>query len=255
MSRTLGLIGSGLIGSNLARMAVAAEIDVVVSNSRGPETLAELVAELGPRARAALPVDAAEAGDIVVVTIPLSAYQALPADALAGKTVIDTNNYYPQRDGRYSVLDEQRLTSSELVQQHLSKSRVVKAFNNISFFCLPRLSRPAGAGDRSALPIAGDDMDAKSAVSQLLDDLGYDSVDFGTLSESWRSEPGTLVYVNPYLASDFPDGTDPEELQRYLASPPIQSASSDRIRHLIDSTERVPAGGHWIGDTADLNAS
>ena len=125
---TIGLIGAGQIGSQLARLAVAHGYNVVISNSRGPETLTPLVAELGPRARAATAVDAAKAGDIVVVTIPLKNYPTVPVEHLAGKIVIDTNNYYPQRDGHIAELDNESTTTSELLQAHLPRSKVVKAF-------------------------------------------------------------------------------------------------------------------------------
>ena len=128
---TIGLIGAGKIGSQLARLAVAHGYDVVISNSRGPETLTALVAELGPKARAATAVDAAKAGDIVVVTIPLKNYPTVPVEPLAGKIVIDTNNYYPQRDGHIAELDNESTTTSELLQAHLPTSKVVKAFNHI----------------------------------------------------------------------------------------------------------------------------
>ncbi|MBW8822056.1 MAG: NAD(P)-binding domain-containing protein, partial [Streptomyces sp.] len=161
MNKTLAFIGSGNVGGTLARLAVAAGLDVVLSNSRGPESLAGLVAELGPRARAATPAEAAEAGDLVVVSIPLSAYEQIPAQPLAGKIVIDTLNYYPERDGRIAELDANELTSSELVQRHLADSRVVKAASNIVVSQLFSLARPSGAPDRSAMPIAGDDAAAK----------------------------------------------------------------------------------------------
>src|SRR6478735_5047095 len=141
---TIGLIGSGHIGSTVARLAVAAGHDVVLSNSRGPETLADLVAELGDRARAATAAEAAEAGDIVVVTVPFKAYREVPVEPLRGKTVIDTNNYYPDRDGHIAELDDESTTTSELLQAHLPKSRVVKVFNNIYFEFLAVLNRPAG---------------------------------------------------------------------------------------------------------------
>lgn len=152
MTKTLGLIGSGMIGGGLARLAVAAGLDVVLSNSRGPRTLAGLVAELGGHARAATPEEAARAGDLVVATVPLKAYDRLPAAALAGKVVIDTMNYYPDRDGRIAELDAGGPTSSALVQRHLADSRVVKAFNSIDFRRLFVSARPSGAPDRSALP-------------------------------------------------------------------------------------------------------
>ena len=117
--KTIGLIGAGKIGSQVARLAVRSGYDVVISNSRGPETLAELVDELGPKARAARPAEAAKAGDIVVVTIPLKNYRSVPVEPLAGKIVIDTNNYYPQRDGHIPELDTESTTTSELLQAHL----------------------------------------------------------------------------------------------------------------------------------------
>ncbi len=141
---TIGFIGAGHIGSQLARLAVQHGYDVVLSNSRGPETLAPLVAELGPRARAATPVDAARAGDIVVVTIPLKAIGSVPVEPLNGKIVIDTNNYYPQRDGHIRELDEESTTTSELLQRHLSQSKVVKAFNHIYAKELTTDGAPAG---------------------------------------------------------------------------------------------------------------
>src|SRR5690348_2279088 len=151
---TIGLIGSGHIGGTVARLAVDAGHDVVLSNSRGPETLGDLVQELGPHARAATPAEAAAAGDVVVVTIPLRAYREVPVEPLRGKVVIDTNNYYPQRDGEIAELDDGSTTSSELLQQHLPESHVVKVFNNIYFGHLATLARPAGSPERSALAIA-----------------------------------------------------------------------------------------------------
>jgi predicted dinucleotide-binding enzyme len=195
---TIGLIGSGNIGGTVARLAVAAGYDVVLSNSRGPETLAGLVAELGPKARAARPAQAAAEGDIVVVTVPLKAYRDVPAEPLAGKVVIDTNNYYPQRDGQIAALDEGSATTSGLLQEHLAGARVVKGFNNIYFVHLGEQGRPAGAADRAALPIFGDDAEAKRTVTAFIDAIGYDAVDGGTLADSWRSERDTPVYVQPY---------------------------------------------------------
>jgi predicted dinucleotide-binding enzyme len=195
---TIGFIGSGMIGGTVARLSVAAGYDVVMSNSRGPETLRELVAELGPLASAATSGQAAEAGDLVVVAIPVKAIAGVPAAPLAGKPVLDTGNYYPQRDGQIEVLDNGALTSSGLLERHLPGAHVVKVFNNIYFRHLASLARPAGAADRSALPIAGDDAAAKAAVTAYLDAIGYDTVDDGSLADSWRQEPGTPVYGAPY---------------------------------------------------------
>ncbi|WIM94213.1 NADPH-dependent F420 reductase [Actinoplanes oblitus] len=195
---TIGLIGSGNIGSTVARLAVAAGYDVVLSNSRGPETLQGLVGELGPKARAATAAEAAAAGDIVVVTVPLKAYPDVPVEPLAGKVVIDTNNYYPERDGQIAALDADETTTGELLQRHLATSKVVKGFNNIWFEHLATLARPAGAADRTALPIAGDDAAAKLVVTEFLDRIGYDAVDVGPLAENWRTQRDTPVYVTPY---------------------------------------------------------
>jgi predicted dinucleotide-binding enzyme len=195
---TIGFIGSGMIGGTVARLSVAAGYDVVMSNSRGPETLRELVAELGPLASAATSGQAAEAGDLVVVAIPVKAIAGVPAAPLAGKPVLDTGNYYPQRDGQIEVLDNGALTSSGLLERHLPGAHVVKVFNNIYFRHLASLARPAGAADRSALPIASDDAAAKAAVTAYLDAIGYDTVDDGSLADSWRQEPGTPVYGAPY---------------------------------------------------------
>ncbi|WP_433631065.1 NADPH-dependent F420 reductase [Nocardia sp. CA-120079] len=223
---TLGLIGSGNIGGTLARLAVAAGLDVVVSNSRGPETLAELVAELGPRARAATAAEAAAAGDIVVVTVPLKNYRQVPVQPLAGKVVIDTNNYYPDRDGTFPELEDGTTTSSELLQRHLPTSKVVKAFNNIFYPHLAALARVADSPDRSALPIAGDDADAKKAVAELLDTLGYDIVDAGALNESWRSQVNTPVYGDPY-AEALP-----------FWEHPATSAPAEKIRTALAAAQR-----------------
>jgi 8-hydroxy-5-deazaflavin:NADPH oxidoreductase len=199
---TIGFIGSGHIGSTVARLAVAAGYDVVMSNSRGPGSLTGVVTELGDHARAGTPEEAADAGDIVVVSIPLRAHREVPVAPLAGTTVIDTNNYYPQRDGSFPELDDESTTTSELLQRHLPSSRVVKAFNNIYFRALGSLNRPAGAEDRSALPIAGDDADAKTAVTAFLDRLGYDAVDVGPLAEGWRYQRDTPAYAVIYAGPD-----------------------------------------------------
>jgi 8-hydroxy-5-deazaflavin:NADPH oxidoreductase len=225
---TLGLIGSGNIGGTLARLAVDAGLDVVLSNSRGPETLSGLVSELGPRASAATAEEAGAAGDWVVVTIPLKAYPQVPRAALAGKVVLDTGNYYPGRDGRIPELDEGKLRESELLQRHLRDSRVVKAVNNIYFGHLRSLARPVGAPDRSALPIAGDDAEAKAAATELLSTLGFDTVDAGTLAESWRMEPGTPAYGTPYLRN--PGAS--------LAADPGAPADAAKIRATLSEAAR-----------------
>ncbi len=191
----------------MAELAVAAGHPVILSNSRGPETLRDLASELGPLARAGTAQEAAEGGDLVVVTIPLRAFQEIPAGPLAGKVVLDTCNYYPQRDGQFSELDSGALTSSELIQRHLAESAVVKVFNNIFFKHLESLSRPSGAPDRSFLPIAGDEPEATAAVTAFLDSIGYGAVDAGPLAEGWRQQPGTPVYGAPYGSFDDEKGS------------------------------------------------
>jgi len=206
---TIGLIGAGHIGSQVARLAVASGHDVVISNSRGPETLSSLVAELGPRARAATAPEAARAGDIVVVSVPLKNYTAVPVEPLRGKIVIDTNNYYPQRDGHIAELDDESTTTSELLQAHLPGSKVVKAFNHIYAAELTTHGQPAGTPGRRALVMAGDDEEAKSVVARLLDQFGFDAVDAGPLKEGWRIQRDTPGYGPRRTA---------EELRRDLAA-------------------------------------
>jgi predicted dinucleotide-binding enzyme len=195
---TIGFIGSGNIGSTVARLAVHAGYDVVLSNSRGPETLQDLVDDLGPHARAGTTEEAATAGDLVVVTIPLPAVETVPVEPLRGKIVIDTCNYYPRRDGQIAELDDETTTTSELVQRHLSGSKVVKAFNDINYIHLGELARPVGSPERSVLPIAGDDADAKAQIAAFLDEVGYDAYDVGALAEGWRFQRDTPAYAGLY---------------------------------------------------------
>jgi predicted dinucleotide-binding enzyme len=244
---TLGVIGSGAIGSGVARLAVAAGIDVVLSNSRGPQTLTDLVADLGERARAGTVAEAAAAGDAVLLAIPLKAVLTLPPDLLAGKLVLDTSNYYPGRDGQIAELDSDELTTSQLVQRHLVGARVVKAFNSIGANQLTTRGRPAGDADRSALPIAGDDDAAKREATELLDRLGFDAVDTGGTADSWRSEPNTPVYVMPYLGS-LPENASGQEIAAFFANSPGAPVPADRVRDLIATAVRGKAGGEWPSD-------
>ncbi|MDH6696917.1 MULTISPECIES: NADPH-dependent F420 reductase [Streptomyces] len=238
MTRTVGIIGSGMIGGALARLAVAAGRDVVLANSRGPESLAPLVADLGARARAATPAEAARAGDLVVAAVPLGVHTLLPAAELAGLTVVDAMVYHPERDGRIAELDAGGITSSELVQRHLAGSRVVKTFATIDFHHLVALARPAGAPDRSALPLAGTDPTAKAEVVALLDVLGYDAVDIGTLADSGCLAPGTPAYVRPYMG-DRPEGLDPEETRRWFLASRGVPVPAARVRELTGTAHRA----------------
>ncbi|MCU1561115.1 NAD(P)-binding domain-containing protein [Mycetocola sp.] len=190
---TLGLLGAGHIGSQLARAAVAHGYDVIVSNSRGPESLTELILELGERAMAGTAADAATA-DIVAVAVPLKDVERIPADLLAGKIVIDTSNYYPRRDGTIAPLDAGEMAVSEFVQAHFADARVVKAFNHIQAPAITDDAQSAGTAERRALIVAGDDEKAKKVVSEFIDAIGFDVLDIGPLSESWRIEAGTAAF-------------------------------------------------------------
>jgi predicted dinucleotide-binding enzyme len=191
----IGIIGAGNIGGNLTRRLTALGHDVSVANSRGPETLADLQAETGATP---VPIDkAADGAEIVVVSIPEKAIPSLPDDlfddAAEGFAVIDTGNYYPQRDGRIAAIEDDGLTETGWVAEQLGVP-VNKIFNNIFAQHLLDLGRPSGEPGRIALPVAGDDQAAKEKVMRLVDELGFDPVDAGSLAESWRQQPGTPVY-------------------------------------------------------------
>ena len=197
---TIGFIGAGHIGQSVARLAVEHGYDVVLSNSRGPETLTDVVADLGPHADADTAEGAAARGDLVVVTIPFKAYHDVPAGPLAGKVVVDTNNYYPARDGQFAALDDKVDTSAGMLQAHLPQSHVVKAFNHIGSGDLTTQGTPAGTPDRRALAVAGDSDEARAAVAELIDELGFDTVDVGPLAEGWRYQRDTAAYVQRFDA-------------------------------------------------------
>jgi 8-hydroxy-5-deazaflavin:NADPH oxidoreductase len=202
---TIGIIGAGHIGSQVARKAVELGYDVVISNSRGPETLQDLVSELGPKARAATAAEAAAAGDFAVVTVPLKSYKDIPVEPLAGKIVIDTNNYYWERDGRIPALDNGEATTSGLLQEHLPQSKVAKGFNHIMAKDITTDGTPAGTEDRRALATASDYPEAAELVTRLYDEFGFDTVDVGPLSESWRVERDRPAYVKRQNAVELKD--------------------------------------------------
>ena len=197
---TIGFIGAGHIGGTLAQLAIAHGYDVVVSNSRGPHTLTDLVQQLGDRARAGTATEAAEAGDVVVVTIPTKNVPDVPVEPLAGKVVIDTNNYYPQRDGQIAALDDEstdRLGAAAGPPARVPRGQGVQPH----LFSRPRhQGAPAGTPNRRALAVAGDSDEARTAVSQLVDELGFDAVDVGPLAEGWRYQRDTEAYVQRYDA-------------------------------------------------------
>jgi predicted dinucleotide-binding enzyme len=192
-SMKIGIIGSGNIGGTLTRRLSALGHEVTVANSRGPQSLGDLTAETG--ATAGTVEDAVQGAELVVIAVPVKAVPDLPGKLFAGKLVVDADNYYPQRDGDIPELLDRSLSSSRWTADHLEGARVVKAFNTIRAPHLMENGRPAGDPDRIALPVAGDDADAKRMVMGLVDELGFDPVDAGTLDESWRQQPDTPVYT------------------------------------------------------------
>ncbi|PRY39809.1 NADPH-dependent F420 reductase [Umezawaea tangerina] len=238
---TVGIIGTGSVGAGVARLAVDAGLEVVLANSRGPETLTALIAGLGDQARAATPAEAARAADLVLAAVPLSVHERLPRAELAGKTVIDPMNYVPTPAWRSAELDGDELTSSGLVQRHLADSRVVKAFHSIGPKQLLDLRLPTGAPDRTALPLSGDDPAAKAEVAALLDALGFDAVDLGGLADSWRGEPNTPLYCMPYVGTPPADLSVPELVAWVQAAPGVP-VSAARVEDLAAAAVRGPAG-------------
>lgn len=191
----IGIIGAGHIGGTTARLFIDAGHEVAISNSRGPETLRDLITELGPNARAVTASEAARFGDVVLVAIPLKDYKTLPVDDLKGRIVIDAMNYYPNRDGHYAQLDTAASTSSEMVAAHLPGARVVKAFNTIWFEHLKtKGNKTAPVEQRRAIFISGDDPEAKAVVSKLIEEIGFGPYDLGSLGESGEQQPDSAVY-------------------------------------------------------------
>jgi 8-hydroxy-5-deazaflavin:NADPH oxidoreductase len=192
---TIAIIGSGHVGSNLARAAIAHGYDVVLSNSQGPQSLAGLVSDLGPHARAATPGQAAAAGDFAIVAIPVSAIDQVPVEPLAGKVVIATINYFPGRPGHVAEIDNGTTTAPGLLQARLPASRVVRAFSMIDAAEMSGDGRPEGDPKRRALALAGDDPAAKHLVAALYNEFGFDALDIGGLAESWRVDAGQPAFV------------------------------------------------------------
>ncbi|QHF29905.1 NADPH-dependent F420 reductase [Pseudomonas sp. R32] len=193
----IGIIGAGFIGRAVAQLALAAGHEVMLSNSRGPQTMSSVRSGiLGCEVGSA--EDAARFAELILVAIPFGHYRSVPAQWLEGKIVMDANNYYPDRDGHFPALYSFQTTTSRLLAEHLPGSRVVKVFNAILAQDLEKDARISGATDRRALPIAGDDGEAKTVVSTLLDDLGYDTVDAGGLDDSWRFERAKPAYCIPF---------------------------------------------------------
>lgn len=249
MSKIVGIIGSGMIGSQVARLAISAGFNVVICNTRGPESLADLVDELGPKAKAAVFDEVVQATNLLVLAVPFAAYSKLSTEKLAGKILIDTLNYYPERDGVMAEVHTDKIATSELVQNHLSKSFVVRAINNMDFVRLLSRARPAGDKERSALPVASNDAEAKKVVIEFLDAIGYDAVDMGSLSESWRSEPTMPVYVNPYLGLDTVYETNPSDVQLFMTAPG-RVVDKNKVSELLSKAVRHDKMFGLLGNSA-----
>ena len=200
---TIGIIGSGHVGSNLAKAAIGQGYDVVLSGSGNPDGLEGLAGQLGPRARAATPEQAAGAGDFAIVATPIAAIDSIPVEALAGKVVIATINYFPQRDGHIAEIDDGSITVPGLLQRHLPTSKVVRAFSMLDAADMSGDGHPKGDPRRRAIAIAGDDAGAKKLVAALVDELGFDVVDLGGLAESWRVDPGHKGFVTRQTAAEL----------------------------------------------------
>ncbi len=201
--QTIGIIGSGNIGGALARAFTRAGHRVVIANSRGPASLGALVSELGELASAGTVEQAAQASDLVVVTIPLKAVASIPSDLLAGRVVIDTNNYYPVRDGHIAELDNEVLTTSEYVARHFAGATVVKAFNHIPALHIAEHAQSVGTPGRRALMVYGEDAAAVERVEALIGEIGFDAVNGGGLAESWRIQRDTPGYGPRFGASEL----------------------------------------------------
>lgn len=221
----IGIIGAGFIGRAVARLAIKHGDEVMISNSRHPKTLASAVASI--RCHIGTAKEAAQFGDVVLVAIPFSNIDQIEASPLAGKIVMDANNYYPQRDGQIAEVDAHQTTTSEMLARHLGSAKVVKVFNAILERDIENDAQPVGAPKRRALPIAGDDSAAKKTVAEFLDRIGYDALDAGPLAEGWRFERARPAYCVPL---------DKAGLQRALAA-----AGTDPV-----SGVEVPDGS-WRG--------
>lgn len=246
MKPSVACIGAGPIGRGIAHLSSVAGWRVFISNSRGPESLEALVSDLGPGVSARTAEAAVADADLVVLSVPFGRFPSLAPGLLTGKVVIDTMNYAPGRDGPMAEVDDAGLVTSPLVQSHFDGAQIVKALHNLDYIRLVTAARPRGVVDRVALPVAGDHAAANALVATFLDEIGYDSVDVGSLSESWRCGPGSPVYCKAYVG-DPPDEFDDEQAKEWFKTAPAITITADRLRSLVGEATRHPqmyAGAH-----------
>ncbi|BCB77031.1 hypothetical protein GCM10022251_45100 [Phytohabitans flavus] len=243
----IGIIGAGHIGGTLAKHFTAAGHDVAIANSRGPDTLRQMETNLGEHGRAVTPAQAAAFGDIVVVSVPFGNYTDVPIAGTAGKTVIDTTNYDPDRDGHIAELDNNSITSSELMQRHLPQANVVKAFNTMIWDHLRDYGKPGGALTRYGIPISGNDSQAERAVADLVDELGFEPVYAGDLAQGGRrQQPGSPVFTADLTARDLHAQLDAD-----LTRPTVEdwTDAAARARTSDDPRARTPRDRSGIPTT------
>jgi 8-hydroxy-5-deazaflavin:NADPH oxidoreductase len=202
---TIGIIGSGHVGQSIAKAAIANGYDVILSNTQGPDSLTDVVKKLGAHASAATPEEAAARCDFAVVAIPITTIDQLPVEPLAGKVVICTINYFPDRLGHIMEIDNGNTTAPGLLQAHLPKSHVVRAFSMIDAADMSDDGHPEGDPKRRALALSGDDIDAKKLVANLYNEFGFDALDIGGLDESWRVDAGQKAFVTHQNLAELKD--------------------------------------------------
>lgn len=211
----IGVIGAGFMGRGLAVHGMRNGHEVMLSNSRGPDTLRSAAASIGCKVGTA--EEAAAFGDIVFVAVPLKQVAALAGDLLNGKILVDLNNHYPDRDGPIEAIQSGEITTSEYVAGHFPGATVVKAFNAIMINDLEKDGKPAGAPGRRGLPYAGDDPGAKAIVAGLIDQFGFGPVDAGSLADSWRFERARPTYCVAMGAEDLRAALDATERDSFVA--------------------------------------
>ena len=241
--KTVGFIGAGGVNSRFARLSANAGFKVLISNSRGPESLRDVISELGPRAKA-VSIDQVNTADLLVYSVPFGNLDKVPAKPFVGKTIIDTTNYYAARDGNISDLDNRELTSSEYVQRHFEDAHVVKALHNMDLFHIDNGGDQKRQAEPWAVPMAGDNNEAKKQVSKFIKAIGFEAVDCGSLKESWKIEANTPVYLWPYVGK-IPDGLDKEEaMYWYKQDKSATVTRQDLVRLVEQAAKDIPVGGH-----------